>query len=194
MASIPKHRAAEVETQQTVSSVPGLMITVLLRTRKSGEAQRERYDKYGGGLFPVAWYDLQCFFASCLPPDVLEVNSAFESYTEDADSVTVTFKVWMPVMRGGLSFQKSTRDVERGVLGRLDSCRAISLGHANGAPIQSACRITSTSMPWGPSPHSKLQGSAQAFIKFAHCTQASALNVLRDGLSKGQLHHQLLEQ
>lgn len=48
--------------------------------RVEGRAARERYDRYGGGLFPVAWYDLQSFFAARLPPGVLQVASAFERY------------------------------------------------------------------------------------------------------------------
>ena len=48
--------------------------------RVEGGAARERYDRYGGGLFPVAWYDLQRFFAARLPPGVLQVASAFERY------------------------------------------------------------------------------------------------------------------
>ena len=50
------------------------------RCRVEGRAARERYDRYGGGLFPVAWYDLQSFFAARLPPGVLQVASAFERY------------------------------------------------------------------------------------------------------------------
>ena len=55
-----------------------------------GKAARARYDRYGGGLFPVAWYDLQSFFAARLPPGVLEVASAFERYEPGAADAPVT--------------------------------------------------------------------------------------------------------
>ena len=55
-----------------------------------GRAARERYDRYGGGLFPVAWYDLQSFFAARLPPGVLQVASAFECYEPGGPGSPVT--------------------------------------------------------------------------------------------------------
>ncbi|KAK9845839.1 hypothetical protein WJX81_003900 [Elliptochloris bilobata] len=55
-----------------------------------GRAARERYDRYGGGLFPVAWYDLQRFFAARLPPGVLEVASAFDRYEPGGADSPVT--------------------------------------------------------------------------------------------------------
>ncbi|KAK9901587.1 hypothetical protein WJX75_003519 [Coccomyxa subellipsoidea] len=47
-----------------------------------GTAARERYAKYGGGLFPVAWYDLQQFWARQLPPDALQIGSVFDRYED----------------------------------------------------------------------------------------------------------------
>lgn len=53
--------------------------------RTDGTAARERYAKYGGGLFPVAWYDLQQFWASHLPPNTLQIGSRFERYEDLGD-------------------------------------------------------------------------------------------------------------
>ncbi|CAL8467996.1 g7534 [Coccomyxa elongata] len=50
-----------------------------------GTAARERYAKYGGGLFPVAWYDLQRFWAGHLPPNTLQIGSVFDRYEELGD-------------------------------------------------------------------------------------------------------------
>jgi hypothetical protein len=61
--------------------------------RTDGSAARERYDRYGGGLFPVAWYDLQRFWAGHLPPGALQIGAAFERYEETAEGITVHLKV-----------------------------------------------------------------------------------------------------
>lgn len=62
--------------------------------RTDGTAARERYERYGGGLFPVAWYDLQRFWASHLPPDALQIGSQFERYEDLAEGgVIVHLKV-----------------------------------------------------------------------------------------------------
>jgi hypothetical protein len=61
--------------------------------RTDGSAARERYDRYGGGLFPVAWYDLQQFWAMHLPQGALQVGSLFERYEETDDAVIVHLKV-----------------------------------------------------------------------------------------------------
>ncbi len=54
---------------------------------------RERYDKYGGAIFPVAWFDLQQFWARQLPEGTLQLNSIFDFYEETKDAVTVHLKV-----------------------------------------------------------------------------------------------------
>ncbi|EIE20795.1 FAD/NAD(P)-binding domain-containing protein [Coccomyxa subellipsoidea C-169] len=62
-------------------------VTILKNTGQiimttDGTAARERYAKYGGGLFPVAWYDLQRFWASHLPPGALQIGSLFDRYED----------------------------------------------------------------------------------------------------------------
>ena len=64
--------------------------------RTDGSAARERYARYGGGLFPVAWYDLQRFWAGHLPEGALRIGAAFERYEEGADGVTVRLKARPP--------------------------------------------------------------------------------------------------
>ena len=61
--------------------------------RTDGTAARERYERYGGGLFPVAWYDLQQFWAAHLPQGALQIGSMFERYEEAGDAVIVHLKV-----------------------------------------------------------------------------------------------------
>ncbi len=62
--------------------------------RTDGTAARERYAKYGGGLFPVAWYDLQRFWASHLPPGALQIGSLFDRYEDlEEGGVIVHLKV-----------------------------------------------------------------------------------------------------
>lgn len=67
--------------------------------RTDGTAGRERYERYGGGLFPVAWYDLQQFWAAHLPQGALQIGSTFERYEEAGDAVTVHLKVGVRVQR-----------------------------------------------------------------------------------------------
>ncbi len=61
--------------------------------RFGGSEARKRYDKYGGAIFPVAWYDLQQFWARRLPAGALQLDSSFESYEETEDAVIVHLKV-----------------------------------------------------------------------------------------------------
>jgi hypothetical protein len=65
-------------------------------SRVDGKAARARYDRYGGGLFPVAWYDLQSFFAARLPPGVLETASALERYEPGGADAPVTVHLQVP--------------------------------------------------------------------------------------------------
>ena len=60
-----------------------------------GNAVLERYNKYGGGLYPVAWYDLQQFWAGKLPEGALQIGATFERFEQSGDGVDVHFKVGM---------------------------------------------------------------------------------------------------
>ena len=66
--------------------------------RTDGTAARERYERYGGGLFPVAWYDLQQFWAAHLPQGALQIGCTFERYEETGDAVVVHLKVGLPAL------------------------------------------------------------------------------------------------
>ena len=65
----------------------------VLACRMDGNAVLERYNKYGGGLYPVAWYDLQQFWAGKLPEGALQIGATFERFEQGADGVDVHFRV-----------------------------------------------------------------------------------------------------
>ena len=79
--------------------------------RFDGSEARKRCNKYGGALFPFTWYDLQQFWARQLPEGALKLNSDFDSYEEQGDSVTVHLTVRRPrtrlkkqILGGGIAF------------------------------------------------------------------------------------------
>ncbi|KAK9808789.1 hypothetical protein WJX72_003718 [[Myrmecia] bisecta] len=97
----PELRASLVETMQWKDQELRTLHYLqdgTLRKEIDGTAARLRYERYGGGLFPVSWYDLQCWLASWLPEGVLQTNSEFERYEEVEGGVVAHF-------RGGVSCQ-----------------------------------------------------------------------------------------
>ncbi|KAK9808815.1 hypothetical protein WJX72_004188 [[Myrmecia] bisecta] len=91
----PELRASLVETMQwkdqELRNLRYLSDGTLLK-ETDGAATRLRYERYGGGLFPVSWYDLQCWLASWLPEGVLQTDSEFERYEEVEGGVVAHFR------------------------------------------------------------------------------------------------------